>query len=231
MHFSHLDHPHGSKATNFALVAGLHALIAVGVMNMLNNKTISLPSPQDALTVFATPEPVTPPPVPVDPPTPLPQVTPPLMVPKIDVPLPLPPVDDPVQATTTQTPPVQQETQATQPTQPAQPAQAEGPARAGAASANAGTTRSAMLADASGCVKPNYPAASARNGDAGTVTLALLVGPDGRVTSARIQKSSGFRELDRAALNALSLCQFKPAMNNGVPEAGWAQLAYVWTLD
>jgi len=228
MHFSHLHRPHGSNATKFALVAGLHALIAVGVVNMLNNRVISLPSPQDALTVFATPEPVEPPPVPVDPPLPLPQVTPPLMVPKIDVPLPLPPIDDPVQATTMQTPPIQQETL---PSQPAQPAQAEGPARTGATSANAGTMHSAVLADASGCVKPNYPAASARNGDAGTVMLALLVGPDGRVTSARVQKSSGFRELDRAALNALSLCQFKPAMNNGVPEAGWAQLAYVWTLD
>jgi protein TonB len=32
-------------------------------------------------------------------------------------------------------------------------------------------------------------------------------------------------------VNALSMCQFKPAMNNGTPEAGWAQLAYVWTLE
>jgi protein TonB len=63
------------------------------------------------------------------------------------------------------------------------------------------------------------------------VTLALLVGTDGRVTSSRIQKSSGFRELDRAAVNALSQCQFKPAMNNGVPEAGWGQIAYAWVLD
>jgi protein TonB len=63
------------------------------------------------------------------------------------------------------------------------------------------------------------------------VTLALLVGTDGRVTSSRVQTSSGSRELDRAAVNALSLCQFKPAMNNGVPEAGWAQIAYVWSLE
>ena len=32
-------------------------------------------------------------------------------------------------------------------------------------------------------------------------------------------------------MSALSLCQFKPATNNGVPEAGWGQIAYVWTLD
>jgi protein TonB len=90
---------------------------------------------------------------------------------------------------------------------------------------------SAVLANADGCAKPDYPVNAARNGDTGTVTLALLVGADGRVQNAKVQKSSGHRELDRAALNALSLCQFKPAMNNGVAEAGWGQIAYVWTLE
>jgi len=42
---------------------------------------------------------------------------------------------------------------------------------------------------------------------------------------------SGSRALDSVALNAPSLCKFKPATNNGVPEAGWARLAFVWTLD
>jgi protein TonB len=225
MHFSHLHHDNGSKATKFALVAGLHALIAVGVVNMLNNRSITLPSLPTDLTVLLTPEPVAPP-VPVDPPTPMPQVAPPsIVVPRIDIEVPPPPVDNPLQATTTEVPPVQQ------PAQPAQPVQAEVSSKPGTPATNSGAMRSAVLADASGCVKPNYPAASARNGDAGTVTLALLVGADGRVTGSRIQKSSGFRELDRAAVNALSQCQFKPAMNNGVPEAGWGQIAYVWTLD
>lgn len=226
MHFSHMHHDSGSKATKFALVAGLHALIAVGVVNMINNKVISLPSLPTDLTVVLTPDPVVPPPVPIDPPTPLPQVTPPpIVVPRIEVEVPPPTVDNPVLATTTEVPPLQQ------PAQPMQPVQAEVPGKPVTASTNTGAMRSAVLADASGCVKPNYPAASARNGDAGTVTLALLVGADGRVTGSRIQKSSGYRELDRAAVNALSQCQFKPAMNNGVPEAGWGQIAYVWTLD
>jgi protein TonB len=88
-----------------------------------------------------------------------------------------------------------------------------------------------VLADASGCAKPEYPLSAARNGETGTVTLALLVGTDGRVTGSRVQKSSGSRDLDRAAVNALSLCQFKPAMHDGLPEAGWAQIAYVWSLE
>jgi protein TonB len=101
MHFSHMHHDSGSKATKFALVAGLHALIAVGVVNMINNKVISLPSLPTDLTVVLTPEPVVPP-VPIDPPTPMPQVAPPpIVVPRIDVEVPPPPVDNPLQATCT----------------------------------------------------------------------------------------------------------------------------------
>lgn len=223
MHFSHMHPDTGSKAGKFALVAGLHALIAVGVVNIMNNKTLSLPSLPEDLTVFLKPEPVVPPPTPPDPPTPMPQVAPPqIVVPKVEIEVPPPPVDNPVRATTTEAPPVEA---------PAQPVQVEVPAKPATPSTTSGAMRSAVLADANSCATPAYPAASARNGDAGTVLLALLVGADGRVTSARIQKSSGFRELDRAAVSALSLCQFKPAMNNGVPEAGWGQIAYVWTLD
>jgi protein TonB len=98
-------------------------------------------------------------------------------------------------------------------------------------SANTGQMHSAVFADANSCALPSYPASAARNGETGTTTLALLVGTDGRVSSARVEHGSGSKVLDRAALSALSLCKFKPAMNNGVPEAGWARMAYVWTLD
>jgi protein TonB len=222
MHFSHLHPDSGNKAGKFALVAGLHALVAIGVVNMMNNKTLALPSLPTDLTVFTTPEPPKPPPTPPEPPTQQQQLPPPkLFVPKIDVDIPLPPVENPIRATT-ELPPAQE---------PAQPTRAEVAPPPAKPTTNQGTMRSAVLADAKACATPAYPAAAARNGDAGTVTLALLVGPDGRVTSSRVQTSSGSRELDRAAVSALSLCQFKPAMNNGVPEAGWAQIAYVWSLE
>lgn len=225
MHFSSIHHDSGSKAGKFALVAALHALVAVGVVDMMNDKTLSMPSLPDDLTVFMQPEPVRPPDPPIEPPTVLPQVSPPpIVVPKIDIEVPPPPIDNPLRATT-EVAPVQE---------PARPAQAEvAPPTTPSTSTNtnAGTMRSAVLADAKSCVTPNYPATAARNGETGTVTLALLVGLDGRVTGSRVQKSSGSRDLDRAAVSALSLCQFKPAMNNGVPEAGWAQIAYVWSLE
>jgi protein TonB len=132
-----------------------------------------------------------------------------------------PPVEAPLQAVTTVPDPA-----------PAQPvASTPEPQPAAQPSTNSGAMRTAVLADPDACAKPPYPASAARNGESGTVTLALLVGADGRVTSSRVLKGSGYRELDKAAVNALSLCKFKPAMNNGVPEAGWGQIAYVWTLE
>ena len=220
MHFSSLHPASGNKAGKFALVAGLHALIALGVVDMMDNKSIPMPSLPDDLTVFMTPEPVQPL-MPPDPPTPMPELAPPqVVVPRVEVDVALPPAS-PLQATTGM--PSTQEA--------AQPAQAETPAHPATPSTDNGAMRSAVLADAAGCAKPDYPLAAARNGETGTVTLALLVGLDGRVSSARVQKSSGSRALDRAAMNALSLCQFKPAMHKGAPEAGWAQIAYVWSLD
>lgn len=81
------------------------------------------------------------------------------------------------------------------------------------------------------CAVPNYPANAARNGDSGTVGLALLIAADGHVADSKVTSTSGFRELDRAAVAALSLCKFKPATTNGVPESAWGRIAYVWTLE
>ncbi len=221
MHFTQLNDGTGGKAGKFALVAGLHALVAMGLVNVMNSKTISLPKLIDDVTVWVQPE--TPPPPPPEPPQPqVKAAKPPIVVPKTEVELPPQPMEEVVQATT----------EADLAPEPALPASTDAPpAQPSSASSNPGQMRSAVLANADGCATPPYPVSAARNGDTGTVTLALMVGADGRVQDARVQKSSGHRDLDRAAVSALSLCQFKPAMNNGVAEAGWAQIAYVWTLE
>jgi protein TonB len=221
MHFTQLNDGTGGKAGKFALVAGLHVLVGMGLINVMNSKSIALPKLLEDVTVWIQPE--VPPPPPPQPPTPTQRVVKPnIVVPKTEVELPPPPVEEQVQATTEAEPTPEQALPATNEAPPAQPA---------ASNSNPGQMRSAVLANADGCATPAYPVSAARNGDTGTVTLALLVGADGRVQDARVQKTSGHRELDRAALNALSLCQFKPAMNNGVAEAGWGQIAYVWTLE
>lgn len=222
MHFSQINDGTGGKAGKFALVAGLHVLVAMGVVNVMNSKSISLPALVEDTLVWVKPD-IPPPSPPPQPPTPrVEAVKPPIVVPKVEVDIPPPEVEQRVEATT----------EAQPMPEPAQPAALDAPpSQAPAASSNTGEMRSAVLADADGCAKPAYPTSAARNGETGTVTLALMVGADGRVKDSRIQSSSGSRVLDRAAVNALSMCQFKPAMNNGAAEAGWAQIAYVWTLD
>ncbi|MYM96380.1 energy transducer TonB [Duganella vulcania] len=87
------------------------------------------------------------------------------------------------------------------------------------------------VVDARACTKPDYPKSALRNSDTGTVTLALLIGTDGRVADSKVEKSSGFRELDRAAQVGLGLCRFKPGTVDGVPQQSWTKMQYVWSLD
>lgn len=217
MHFSHLNDGSGTKASKFAVVAGVHVLVGVLFVHSLNTRHIALPKLQEDVMVLLKPDIPPPPPPPPEPPKPTPKAAPPeVVVPKTEVPVPPPPDEPTVQATTEPDP-------APDPA----PVQAEAPPAP--PSANTGAMRTAVLSD--GCATPEYPAAAARDGVTGTVTLALMIGADGRVNSSRVEHSSGSRELDRAALKALSMCKFKPAMNGGTPEAGWGQIAYVWKLD
>lgn len=220
MHFSHLNNGSGTKATKLAVVAGIHVILGVAFVHSLNTRHVQMPKVAEDLLVMIQPEIPPPPPPPPEPPKPMPKMAPPeIVAPKVEVETPPPENPPQLQATTEPDP---------APAQPAQPTQAEAPPAQ--PSDNSGAMRTAVLADPNGCAKPDYPANAARNGETGTVTLALMVGVDGKVTSSRIQKSSGHRDLDKAAVNALSMCRFKPATNNGTPEAGWAQIAYVWSL-
>ena len=81
------------------------------------------------------------------------------------------------------------------------------------------------------CEKPAYPISSLRLAEEGIVNLAMLIGPDGRVLESRVEKSSGSRALDRAAIEGLSLCKFKPGTVDGIAEKSWAKLQYAWTIN
>jgi protein TonB len=221
MHFSHMNNNGGSKATKIAIVAGFHIAVGALFVHSLNSRHFTLPHVPDELVVMFTPEAPPPPPPPLEPPKPMPKTAPPQIVaPPVEVQVQQPPPPDVVTAAVSTDPAPQQATATPQPETPAAPA-----------SPNTGAMRTAVLADANGCAKPDYPARAARNGESGTVTLALLVGTDGRVAGSRVQASSGSRELDKAAVSALSMCKFKPATNAGVAEQAWAQIAYVWTLE
>ena len=81
------------------------------------------------------------------------------------------------------------------------------------------------------CPKPAYPLASLRNEETGVVTLRMIVAPTGHVLGTSVAKSSGFRDLDKAANGALSRCRFRPASINGVPVQMTTYMQYVWSLE
>jgi protein TonB len=219
MHFSDNTTGTGSKFTKIAIVSALHVAVGAALIHNMDSKMFSMPQAVEELTVFL-PEAPKPPPPPPEPPQvrQKPVTQPKVFTPPVEVEVPQEPVvEAPLQSTSA----------------PA-PAADPGPATPEAPPSNApgdGQMFSAALANADACAKPDYPAKAARNGEAGTVSLALLIGTDGRVSDSKVQRSSGSRELDRAAQAALSLCQFKPAMQGGAPQPAWGQIAYVWTLE
>lgn len=89
----------------------------------------------------------------------------------------------------------------------------------------------AVIQPGAQCAKPDYPSASRRMEEEGTVTLKFLIDADGRVLQADIENSSGFKRLDEAARNALSKCQFRPGTVDGRPEQSWASIKYTWRLE
>ena len=91
--------------------------------------------------------------------------------------------------------------------------------------------RTGAVVNAANCEKPDYPSASRRLEEEGTVSLRFLVGADGKVVQSEIEKSSGYKRLDEAARSGLSRCSFKPATVDGKPEQSWASMKYTWRLE
>jgi len=91
--------------------------------------------------------------------------------------------------------------------------------------------RTPAVVNSANCAKPEYPSASRRLEEEGTVGLRFLVGIDGKVIESEVEKSSGYKRLDEAARAALSRCQFRAAAVDGKPEQGWATMKYTWRLE
>ncbi|WP_372014127.1 energy transducer TonB [Pseudoxanthomonas sp. 10H] len=58
---------------------------------------------------------------------------------------------------------------------------------------------------------PRYPVGALRRGDTGTVVVQVAVDAEGRPVSVEVVERSGSRELDRAAVEAVSRWHFAPA--------------------
>jgi protein TonB len=60
--------------------------------------------------------------------------------------------------------------------------------------------------------------------------MAFLVGADGNVIESKVEKTSGFKNLDKAAVKAISACKFKPGTKDGAVAQTWTKVDYVWKL-
>lgn len=78
---------------------------------------------------------------------------------------------------------------------------------------------------------PEYPPQALRQGWQGTVKLRVLVQPDGRPSTITLEKSSGKKVLDDAALTAVQKWKFVPAKRGDTPIEGWVSFPVEFTLD
>jgi protein TonB len=64
-----------------------------------------------------------------------------------------------------------------------------------------------------------YPSSAVSAGEEGTVQVVTEVGIDGRAGDAKIYQSSGYRDLDAAALRSIGGWSFTPGTKDGKPMA------------
>lgn len=89
----------------------------------------------------------------------------------------------------------------------------------------------APVLDSKTCDPPKYPKAALMNEETGTVALLFLINAEGKVMDSKIDKSSGSKSLDKAAMSAFSQCKFKPGTKDGKPDELWAKIEFVWKLE
>ena len=213
MDFSDKGEDSGSKLTGITVVALVHAILIYALLTGLGKKIISVIKEVPIETKVI--EEVKPPPPPPDAPPPPPKLAapPPPFIPPPEVQVAPQPSPNAITAVSNVAPP-RQDFHAAPP----------------AAKAVAGPSVTKAQVDFTTCDKPDYPRNSLRNEEQGTTRLAFLIGLDGRVADSKVEKSSGFRALDAAAKNALSLCKFKPGTVDGKPQQSWTAVDYVWKL-
>jgi len=210
MDFSEQGQEAGSKMTGLAVVVVVHALLIYALLTGLGKKIVSVIKELPIETKVI--EEVKPPPPDAPPPPPKIDVPPPPFIPPPEVQVASAPSANAISAVSNVQPPHKDMTVAPPKAAPAAPSVVK------------------AVVDFSTCDKPDYPRNSLRNEEQGTTRLQFLIGLDGKVADSKIERSSGFRALDAAAKNALSLCKFKPGLVDGKPQQSWTVVDYVWKL-
>jgi protein TonB len=215
MDFSQTEASPIRRYGGLGIVILLHVLVAYALVTGLARKMVDVIREPVVTKIIEEVKPPPPPDTPPSPPPPKMVAPPPPFIPPPEVQIQRPQTQNVIAAVTTVQPPAQTFTKtlavpSTQVGTPAPPVPA--------------------FADLNGC-KPEYPAASVQAEETGTVRVQFEIGADAQLVSAKILKSSGFKNLDKATINGLSRCKFKAAYKDGKPVQSSFTTEYVWKLE
>lgn len=211
----------GPNWTALAIVAGLHAL-AVALL-MTATHVIVQREAETPLAVTLMPEVIVPPPVaapPEAPPPPLAVTRSRAILSRPDAP-PSPPPPDPASIPAAPT-------YVAAPPTPAAPGP---PAPRPAPPSTAPITPPVFDAAYLNNPAPTYPPQSRRVREEGEVVLRVRVSEAGRASEVRVDRSSGHRRLDRAAIAAVRGWRFVPAQQDGQPREAWVLVPLAFSLS
>lgn len=79
-------------------------------------------------------------------------------------------------------------------------------------------------------IDPKYPPQAIKERHQGTVMMLILVDVHGNPKDIRVEKSSGFSELDLAALEAVRQWKYKPEIKYGIPVEGYVRVPVNFNL-
>ena len=220
----------GKHPIGLIVVALLHVVLGYALVNGLGKKIVEVMKAPIETKILDEVKPPPPPPPENLPPPPKMALPPPSFMPPPEVQVVTPPLA-PVITVTREAPPPTPVTIA--------PAPAPAPAPATAVVAAPPPPRVVAVPariDVNSCDKPEYPAAALRAEATGTSKIRFTVDATGVVSKAEIERSAGpsreHRLLDRAAIDALSKCRFKPGTDEaGKPVGAVTPVEYVWKLE
>jgi len=78
---------------------------------------------------------------------------------------------------------------------------------------------------------PAYPLYSLRNGQEGIPYVSVLIAETGAIEQAKLFQSSGFVELDNAAMEASEWWRMIPALQGNNPICTWAVVPVTFKLN
>jgi protein TonB len=214
----------GKHAVGIGIVVVMHILLGWALINGLARTVIEVIKGPIETKIIEETKPPPPPPENLPPPPKF-APPPPSFVPPPEVVVNPPPTPAPAITVTPVAPP------------PAPPVAIAPVAPAPAPPAPTVAAVPALLANTSvSDCKPEYPAAAAKEEATGITKIRFTIDASGKMVGAEVVKSAGasraHKALDRAAVNALSECKFKPGRDeNGKAVGAFANVDYVWKLE